>query len=548
MKKTVNINLAGIHFHIDEDAFQKLSSYFDSIRNSLKNTEGSEEILNDIEARIAELFSEKIDSNKQVVTLNEVDEIISIMGQPEDYTMNDGFEEQSADSAASGTTTKKLFRDIDNKYIGGVSSGLGHYLGIDAIWIRLIWILLVLAGMGSPVLVYIILWILVPAAITTSDKLKMTGDPINISNIEKKFKEGFDTVTNTVKNADYAKYGDKFKSGTGKFFDGLAKVFKVLFSVLVKFTGIVLILLATALLISLITGLFFIGNIYFMDQIKISHYFVYNDQYPYWLFVTLLFAAVGIPLFALFVGGLRLLISHLKPVSTTVKILLFILWIASIVGLTFIAHAQYQETAFSGKTVEERTLHISSTDTLNFAVVSDHQFEIEVYRKAGLRIKHNTSGDPVFYSNDIILNLKSSKDSLAKLVIDKKASGNSFSNAKLRAEEINYHYDLTGKTLSLDGFFTTAISNKLRNQEIEITVFIPENTVLFMDPKLNSFISSSSRFKGKTNTNSHHYKFENHEFACLDCPKEKINLELEDSNQTEVQDDWEIRVKEKLNR
>src|SRR5699024_10650297 len=116
------------------------------------------------------------------------------------------------------------------------------------------------------------------------------------------------------------------------------------------------------------------------------------------------------------------------------------------------------------------------------------------------------------------------KDSLAKLVIDKKASGNSFSNAKLRAEEINYHYDLTGKTLSLDGFFTTAISNKLRNQEIEITVFIPENTVLFMDPKLNSFISSSSRFKGKTNTNSHHYKFENHEFACLDCPKEKINL------------------------
>src|SRR5699024_2743962 len=104
------------------------------------------------------------------------------------------------------------------------------------------------------------------------------------------------------------------------------------------------------------------------------------------------------------------------------------------------------------------------------------------------------------------------------------------------------------KTLSLDGFFTTAISNKLRNQEIEITVFIPENTVLFMDPKLNSFISSSSRFKGKTNTNSHHYKFENHEFACLDCPKEKINLEIEDSNQTEVQDDWEIRVKEKLNR
>lgn len=545
MKKTININLAGIHFHIDEDAFQKLSSYFDSIRRSLKNAEGSEEILNDIEARIAELFSEKINSNKQVVTLREVDEIISIMGQPEDYKMDDEFEEEPQSTTFPGTSTKKLFRDIDNKYIGGVSSGLGHYLGIDAIWIRLIWILLILAGMGSPILVYIILWILIPAAITTSDKLKMTGDPINISNIEKKFKDGFENVANSVKNANYGKYGSKFKSGIGNFFDKLASVFNVLFTVLVKFIGILLIIISIGIFISLITGLFFLGNVYFMDQIVISNYFIYSDQYPYWLFVTLIFIGFGIPLFALFVGGLKLLISHLKPIGTTVKILLLVFWIISIIGLIIIALAQYQETAFFGKTMEEKTLNISSNDTLDISISSDHQFEIDVYRKAGLKIKVDTSGNPVFYSNDILLNFKSSKDSLTKFIIDKRANGNSFLNAKTRAEEITYDYQIINNNLKLNGFFTTNISNKHRNQEIEMTLLIPENTVLHMDPKVNSYISSSSRFRGKTNMNSQYYRYKNNEFICLDCP-DKI-IKTEDSIQTNSEEEWEIKVKEKLN-
>lgn len=547
MKKTININLAGIHFHIDEDAFQKLSSYFDSIRKSLKNMDGNQEIMEDIEARIAELFSEKIDSYKQVVTIQEVDAVIAIMGEPEAYEMDEEFEEKPPHSKASGTSTKKLFRDIDNKYIGGVSSGLGHYLGVDAIWIRLIWILLILAGMGSPVLVYIILWILIPAAITTSDKLKMTGDPINISNIEKKFKEGFTNVTDSVKNADFAKYGDKFKSGSGKFFDELAKVFKVLFTILVKLIGILLIIIAIATFISLITGLFFLGNVYFMDQIVISDYFIYYDQYPYWLFVSLVSVAVGIPLFALFVGGLRLLVSHLKSISSTVKVLLFIFWVISIIGLAFIARAQYQETAFSGKSMEEQVLNISSGDTLNLSVLANHQYEIDVNQKSGMKIKVNSQGDPIFYSNDIWLNIRKSEDSLGKLIVDKRALGNSFPNAKDRAEKIEYAYNFGNKSLLLDGFFTTSISNKSRNQEMRITLFIPENTILKVDPKINSFISSNSGFQGKTKKTSHYYKYKNESFKCLDCPDEKNNIISEDTIQENSDEAWEVKVREKFN-
>lgn len=186
MNKTVNINLAGVFFHIDEDAYLKLQRYLEAIKRSFTDSQGQSEIISDIEARIAELFSERVQNEKQVVRIKEVDEVITIMGQPEDYLVDDEiFEDEPQPTyQRSSRPTKKLYRDTENSYIGGVSAGLGHYFGIDALWIRLIWILLII-GAGTGVLLYILLWVLVPEAKTTSEKLTMTGEPVNISNIEK---------------------------------------------------------------------------------------------------------------------------------------------------------------------------------------------------------------------------------------------------------------------------------------------------------------------------------------------------------------------------
>ena len=157
MKKTVNINLAGTFFHIDEDAFGKLSRYLDAIRKSLSDPQGKDEIIRDIEARIAELFSEKIENQAQVISLKELDEVIAVMGQPEDYRVDEEMFEDAAPSYGRRTAShKQLFRDIDNKFISGVSSGLGHYLGLDAIWVRLLWILLTLLTSGTFIIIYIL--------------------------------------------------------------------------------------------------------------------------------------------------------------------------------------------------------------------------------------------------------------------------------------------------------------------------------------------------------------------------------------------------------
>ncbi|HLT51709.1 MAG TPA: PspC domain-containing protein, partial [Arenibacter sp.] len=139
MNKTININLANLFFHIDEEAYAKLKHYLEAVKRSFANTNGSDEIIADIEARIAELFHEKMENERQVITQKEVDEVIVIMGQPEDYMVDEDIFEDGPKNVPKTARVKKLYRDIDNKYIGGVSSGLGHYFGIDALWVRLIW-------------------------------------------------------------------------------------------------------------------------------------------------------------------------------------------------------------------------------------------------------------------------------------------------------------------------------------------------------------------------------------------------------------------------
>ena len=380
MKKTVNVNLAGTFFHIDEDAFGKLSRYLDAIKRSLSDPLGSDEIIRDIEARIAELFSEKIENSSQVISIKELDEVIAVMGQPEDYMVDEEiFDDESTHvKRKSSSSSKKLYRDIDDKFIAGVSSGLGHYLGIDVIWIRLLWVILVLAGLGSPILIYILLWILVPAAETTSDKLKMTGEPINISNIEKKFKEGYDNVADKLKNADYDKYGQKVKSGASGFFETLGSILLTLIKIFVKFLGVILIITALSTLIGLIVGLFTFGSIDFWGHGEVMDYIALVDttNTPLWLIALLALFAVGIPFFALFILGLKLLIDNLKSIGTTAKIVLSILWIVSIIGLGILGIRQATEQAYDGEVISENVIPVRTGDTLRIAMSSRQPLQL----------------------------------------------------------------------------------------------------------------------------------------------------------------------------
>lgn len=194
MKNTKTINLGGIVYHIDEDAFEVLKQYLDRIKEEIKNMEGNEEIFNDIESRIAELIGGKFSHYKQVVTIADVEEIITVMGMPEDISGNN----KSNRTFRKTTTNRRMYRDSDYRIFGGVCSGMSAYWNLDVILIRVAFVLLTIFGMAG-VIIYLILWLVLPEAITVSQRIEMRGEEVTIHSIIDFFKDEFENVKRSFK-------------------------------------------------------------------------------------------------------------------------------------------------------------------------------------------------------------------------------------------------------------------------------------------------------------------------------------------------------------
>jgi phage shock protein PspC (stress-responsive transcriptional regulator) len=190
MKITVSVNLGGYSFNIDEDAYSELKRYLKNLEIHFAGEESSSEILSDIEARMAELFRARLTSYKQVININDVSQVISIMGNPEDFSDTEG---PSPKEKFSTPGAHRMYRDPDKRIIGGVCAGMGAYWDIDPWVVRIIFIAITLAG-GLGVLIYLILYIVLPEARTTAQKIEMKGDPVNIQNIKESVKKEFETV------------------------------------------------------------------------------------------------------------------------------------------------------------------------------------------------------------------------------------------------------------------------------------------------------------------------------------------------------------------
>src|SRR6267154_840474 len=169
MKKTLSINISGIIFHIEEDGYETLRKYLDSINKYFSSFEDSSEILADIESRIAEIFLAKLNEGKQVITAEDVQSLIATMGNVSDFKAaeanefaSESSEKEEPRASSTPPANKKLVRDSRRKVLGGVCAGLAHYFGVDSVWPRLIFALMTL-GYGGGILVYIILWIVLPA-------------------------------------------------------------------------------------------------------------------------------------------------------------------------------------------------------------------------------------------------------------------------------------------------------------------------------------------------------------------------------------------------
>lgn len=521
MNTTVNINLGGLFFHIDEDAYQKLTRYFDAIKRSLSNSSGQDEIINDIEMRVSELLNEKQKSDKHVIGLKDVDEVIAIMGQPEDYKIDD---ENSASGSInySAIKSKKLYRDTEKGMIGGVAAGLSHYFGIDIVWIRIVMLLLLL-GAGTGVLAYIIFWIVVPEAKTTAEKIEMSGEPVTISNIEKKVRAEFDSVSEKIKNVDYDKYGNQIKSNAGKIGTTFGNFIVSVFSVFAKVLGILLIFSGLATLILLLIAVFTLGSSSFIEVPWQSFIDAGNfTDYPIWSFGLLMFFAVGIPFFFLTLLGFKLVSPKIKSIGNIAKYTLLALWIIAVAILISIGVQQATEVAYDGKTVEKATIIMQPTDTLYLKFKYNDYYSKDINDRENFKFVQDSADIEMIYSNNVGIKILATDAKFPYIQIEKSARGKTFQEAKKRADKIKYNFKIVGNSILLDNYILTEISNKFRGQEVKIFLYLPMGTLLIPDASVQEYDESDdSYFNLHYSSDKYVYKVGDLQVKCLNCPADE---------------------------
>jgi phage shock protein PspC (stress-responsive transcriptional regulator) len=540
MNKTININLAGLFFHIDEDAFQRLQRYLAAVRKSFAGTSGADEIMTDIESRIAELFLEKRANEMQVISITHVEEVINIMGQPEDYEVDEEiFEEQTSQRKYRNTgKNKQLFRDTQSGYVGGVAGGIGYYLGIEAVWVRVILVVAVLISWGWVIPLYILLWILVPDAVTTNQRLTMMGKEVNISNIEENFKQGFEPVVDGQTDASHHIVGQKGKRGSIRFFSFLGRLIKGFLKALVKIIGLVVFLAATTALIGLIISMV-TASFVNVDGQPLIHFFdlVVPEQEASWILLTALVITFGIPLLILAILGLKLLVSSLKSIGMPTKIVLIVLWIISVIVLSVSVARIAASQAFDGNVIEVNEFEIDKTKVFNLQLLKDRDLGNQIYvNKNGIKVI-DYEGKKAIRINQVHVAIAVSRDSLAHVNLNFKAKGGSFETAKLHAESLVYDYEITDSTFIAPNYIIAPKGSGLLGQEVNVTIYLPEGT----KAKLNNifqqnyykWIADDVLDLGRNKDNT--YLIKNGKAVCMDC-HEKDKKESQDNNARDSND------------
>ena len=245
--------------------------------------------------------------------------------------------------------------------------------------------------------------------------------------------------------------------------------------------------------------------------------------------IIIKFFAVGIPFFFLFYLGLKILINNLKSIGNIAKFTLLGLWLISIIALIVVGIRQASEFAYDESYIEKTEMPITAIDTLNIKMISNDNFNPNYYRNNhGFKLAHDDDGNKTIYSSDVDIRVKSTTDSVATIAIEKSADGRSYEIARERAKNINYNFALRDNTLLLDSYLTTNPENKFSDQEVDIILYIPENTVVYFNNSTKSFLHYK-QYEGNIISReytNHYMKILFDDAECLDCPEEDFEVKV----------------------
>lgn len=520
MNKTVTVNIGGIVFYIDENAYEKFKAYLEAIRGHFTVSDGRDEIMQDIEARIAEMFQDRIRDSKQVITLEDVEEVTRQMGKPEDF----GGTEQE-ESAPSGTTAeefkgrRRLFRNPDDKLLGGVCSGIASFFGIDPVWVRLIFAFM-LFGLGTGFLLYIILWIVIPEAKNTADKLQMRGEPITVSNIQKNVKEEMDQLKNRAE--DLSKDGGK-KAGTAftRLFEAIGEIIKFFFIAVGKILAVFFLFIGGIIAFTLFMSLFALAGIPgTIFPTFISHLFVSKAQFSL-AYVGVVLAA-GIPALMLAWAGAKNLF-NIKG-SRIIGFTALAFWVFGVIlllvtGLKTAREFRDKESIRRELTLGPntgKTLILKTDLKLNEEKDYDEDDDEDWEDQDELNVKVE---DGVLVSRNVRLDVVKSPTDSFQLVEILYSRGASPKEAEDNATHIVYSFSKDDSMLVFDRFFTLERDERFRFQRVQLVLKVPVGASVRFDESLRLFIYDIENIENIFDHDmlNRTWKMTENGLTCVDC-------------------------------
>ena len=489
MKKNIRVNVSGILFNIDEDAYAKLENYINRLERHFSKSEGRKEIIEDIESGIADMMSSKISISKTIINLSDIEEIIKAMGEPYEIEDEAPKEEKYEDNySAESSYQRRLYRDEDERVIAGVCSGLSHYLNIDVAWIRILFVALTILT-GTGLLIYIVLWIAIPEATSTAQKLNMKGESINIDNIEKKIRDEFNNLgdqLNNLKNKHFSKKKDLGKP-IREIGDFIGSVIYGIGKVILTIIGSVFVIIALIILIMLIpafvfqTGLLFnvfSGIVYFSIP-EIARSIAYNPT-DYNIIIFALGAVIIIPLISILIGGMGR-IFNFKTEAKGIKKAFGIIWIVSFLLLIFSGikvSNSFEHKAHISK--ETQLMKTSQSDTL-YLQINPKLMEYPEFDDDISQVYNTFHNDFLLYKEDSLfysipeIDTYSTDDSIITLKVLKYSHGSKKYKARINAGNLNYKYFIKDSLLEIAPMYSFPTDTKWRNQRIKLKIYLPHD-------------------------------------------------------------------------
>ncbi len=493
MKKTLQIHIGGRHFQIDEDAYAKLTHYLEDLKRQFSaEGESGKEIVEDIEQRISELLENKISPNKQAITLEDVLDAVKTIGNI------DNSEYSPSDSSTVEATDRKyerrLYRDEENKYIGGIAAGLGAYFDIDPLWFRLAFVILSIVNLAFPpgfifkgtgIVIYVILWIVVPKARTTTEKLQMRGRPVNLSNIKDTVNAEYEKVKSNMQGFSHSATADRTRNAVENVMRAIGLVIVAVLKFIIGAVGIFFLVLGSVFLAGLIMAILgftnFFGHFQFWDGWNIPDYAaVFSSSGHYYLVLISLIILVLIPVAALIYGGVKIIFG-IRSNHRVLRAFLLTAWILALILFIALVMLNVPKNAVKATSSQSTVIEPAGYKTvfLSMRDNTEHQ-KITQYRVLGLQFHYSNRDDMLYNKSE--LTLERSSDDKMHLTVSRNIRNIGMKHSERYFDRIDYNWSVNDSSLMLDEFFSTDDEDFWMFPDVELKLRIPEGQRVVITP------------------------------------------------------------------